>query len=66
MTYRTLGDGEWSSKSKPQKDGMWVHGIKCCDCGLEHIIQYQITNGRLRFRAWRKPKKRRKPCSNSR
>ena len=58
--FRKLSDGEWSNRSKKRKaTGNYVQAIRCCDCGLAHIIEYQITNDRLRFRAWRVP--RRKP-----
>ena len=56
---RKLADGEWSSRASLRQNGMYVHLIRCCDCNLEHIIQYQITKaGKLRFRAWRLPKRR--------
>lgn len=54
MKRRKLRDGEWSHKSKRRDDGTWAHRIKCCDCGLEHVIQYALTKKEaLRFRAWR-------------
>lgn len=52
--YRKLADGELSNASRRRKDGTYVHAIKCCDCGLEHILQYELTKAAsLRFRAWR-------------
>lgn len=52
--YRHLSDGEWSTKTKPEPNGTYLHRIKCCDCALEHNIQFKITkDGSLRFRAWR-------------
>jgi hypothetical protein len=53
---RKLADGEWSSRFKQRKNGMYVHLLKCCDCKLEHIVQYQLTTRGLRFRAWREPR----------
>lgn len=55
---RLLSDGEWSNKSRRRKDGSFVHLIRCCDCGLDHIIQYEVVNDKLRFRAWRQPKRK--------
>lgn len=57
---RKLSDGEWSNRSAKRKDGTYVHLIRCCDCSLSHIIQYQVTNEKLRFRAWRLKKRSRK------
>lgn len=52
--YRKLTDGQWSRASRVREDGTHVHSIKCCDCGLVHTVQYEITaRGGLRFRAWR-------------
>lgn len=50
---RKLSDGELSSPSQLRKNGTYVHLIKCCDCGLKHLMQYTITPRGLRFRAWR-------------
>ena len=50
---RKLADGELSRPSKRRKNGTYVHLIKCCDCGLKHLMQYVITKRGLRFRAWR-------------
>lgn len=57
---RKLGDGEWSSRATRRKNGTYVHLIRCCDCALSHIIQYEVKNEKLRFRAWRLPKRSRK------
>ena len=50
---RKLADGELSNPSKLRKNGTYVHLLKCCDCGLKHLMQYTITARGLRFRAWR-------------
>lgn len=54
--FRKLEDGEWSTRSRRRKDGTFLHAIKCCDCGLVHLVQYAVTDSSLRFRAWREPK----------
>lgn len=45
----------------PVHDGEWIeptpqigHFIKCCDCGLEHIMDFRIKNGKVQFRAYRR------------
>lgn len=53
-----LADGQWSPRSRSRKDGTFLHNIRCCNCALEHIIQYSITASGMRFRAWRLPKRR--------
>lgn len=30
-----------------------THVIRCCDCGLVHILRFYIRGGGLSFRAWR-------------
>ena len=55
--FRKLKDGEWSLRSRRRSDGTVLHKIRCCDCKLEHIVQYEITKTGLRFRAWRLPLK---------
>lgn len=55
--FKKLIDGEWSNPSRLRKTGFYLHRIKCCDCGLVHLMQYKITTaGKLRFRAWRESK----------
>lgn len=51
--YRKLADGEWSTPSRRRADGTFLHRIKCCDCGLKHLVQYKAGRATLRFRAWR-------------
>ena len=55
MKYRVrkLLDGQLSNASGLRKDGSHVHLVRCCDCGLKHLMQYTITKRGLRFRAWR-------------
>jgi hypothetical protein len=56
--FRKLADGEWSAKSRKRKNGFFVQKIKCCDCGLVHLMQYEITARGLRFRAWRETRRK--------
>ena len=58
--YRVLADGEPSAVSRLRKDGTCLHKIKCCDCGLEHVVRYELTKTGLRFRAWRLPKRKKR------
>ena len=51
--YKKLTDGQWSARSRRRRDGTHLHKIKCCDCGLKHLMQYETTGPTLRFRAWR-------------
>lgn len=47
------------------EDGEWVtiawegQHEKCCDCNLEHVVDYQVVNGKLQFRASRLSTRRR-------
>lgn len=55
--FKKLKDGAWSKASKPDDKYGFLHKIKCCDCGLVHLVQYELTKaGSLRFRAWRMKK----------
>lgn len=57
--FKRLSDGERSNASRRRADGTYVHAIKCCDCGLVHIVQYELTKAHsLYFRAWRMPKRK--------
>ena len=46
-------------KNHKVKDGEWAQPIQsgyklsCCDCSLEHILDFRIRNGRIQFRARR-------------
>ena len=53
IRIRKLSDGELSNVSRLRKDGAYWHMIKCCDCGLKHLVCYVVTKRGLRFRAWR-------------
>lgn len=52
--YKKLRDGQWSAVIRSQAGGTYVHRVKCCDCGLEHVVEEKVTPKGLRFRAWRK------------
>jgi len=56
--FRKLADGELSSPACRRKNNTYVAKLKCCDCGLVHLMQYTITKRGLRFRAWRLNHKR--------
>ena len=45
--YEQADDGEWI---RPVMRG---HRNACCDCGLVHVIDYRIVDGRVEFRARR-------------
>ena len=40
--------------------GEWIQPIRngyellCCDCNLNHVMQFRIYKGKIQFRAWRK------------
>lgn len=53
ICHQKLADGELAAPSPRLKDGTYAHLIKCCDCGLRHLMQYTVTKRGLRFRAWR-------------
>lgn len=54
--FQKLKDGQWSVRMRVRKHCGYVHKLKCCDCGLVHIMQYEVTGKGLRFRAWRQKK----------
>lgn len=58
--YRRLADAQWSTRAAKRRNGMYVHQLRCCDCGLAHVVQYDVTERGLRFRAWRLPKRNKK------
>ena len=47
MKYTQVFNGEWVTPRRR------LHKIRCCDCGLVHIMQFRIKKGILEFRAWR-------------
>jgi hypothetical protein len=46
-----------------QKDGEWVepkmrgYVMGCCDCGLQHRINFRVIDGKVQFQAFRKKRK---------
>ena len=48
------------------EDGEWItiawtgQREKCCDCDLEHAVDYQVVDGNLQFRARRLSTRKRK------
>lgn len=47
MIYYLQQDGEWI---KPQ---MKEYRLRCCDCGLVHILNFRITGNAIEFQAYR-------------
>jgi hypothetical protein len=43
-----IDDGEWVTIE-------WVgQHEECCECGLRHIVDYRVVDGKLQFKARRK------------
>jgi hypothetical protein len=46
-------------KYQEPEAGQWVQPVKkgyklaCCDCGLVHVLDFRIRNGKPQFRAFR-------------
>lgn len=51
--YKKLKDGQWSSLIKNRPGYGFVHRLRCCDCGLKHLVQVQVSKKGMIFRAWR-------------
>jgi len=45
--YKQVHAGEWV---QPVRRG---YKMACCDCGLVHIMDFRIYDGRIQFRAYR-------------
>lgn len=43
--YHQLVDGEWF---RPRMRG---HRDQCCHCGLVHVLDYRVVDGKVEFRA---------------
>lgn len=50
---RTLRDGQRVFPAR------W-YLLECCDCGLQHRLEFRVIDGNVAFRAWRQPRKRRR------
>jgi hypothetical protein len=50
--YLKLRDGQWSAPIRGG-GGTYKHRVKCCDCGLVHVVEERVTPKGLQFRAWR-------------
>lgn len=46
--FSAVEDGEWIQPEKPR------HPIKCCECGLEHGMEFRVVAGNVQFRAFRR------------
>jgi hypothetical protein len=44
--YVQVYDGEWIQPSP-----MRGHKTQCCGCGLVHVVDYRVDEGRVQFRA---------------
>lgn len=47
--HRQNADG-WTDWVQPVENG---YRYRCCDCGLVHLMDFRIYNGRVQFRAKR-------------
>mgnify|MGYP001581134559 CR=1 FL=1 len=47
MKYETVAEGKWV---QPVHRG---YKMACCDCGLVHIVDFRVWNGRVQFRVAR-------------
>lgn len=45
LKYDQLSDGEWMA---PVRKGFKE---QCCGCGLVHVVDYRIADGKIEFRA---------------
>ena len=54
IKYTQRFDGEWIRPTRKN------YFIKCCDCGLEHRIDFRIKNRHIEFRAFRIKRRKRK------
>lgn len=43
--YTKIYDDEWVQPT-PQRG----HLMRCCDCGLVHVMDFRIRNGKVQFR----------------
>lgn len=48
MKYVQVISGEWIEPT-PQRG----HRMKCCDCGLVHIMDFRVVDGKVQFRPYR-------------
>lgn len=49
--YRPAADGEWI---QPVKRG---YKMRCCDCGLVHVLNFRLVGWRIQFQAFRDDRK---------
>jgi hypothetical protein len=47
LRYKQVYDGEWVRPSRTH------HRMKCCDCGLVHVINFRVRKGHIEFQAFR-------------
>ena len=44
MKYVQVTDNDWIEPT-PQRG----HRMKCCDCGLVHVMNFRVRKGRVQF-----------------
>lgn len=47
MPYKTVKAGEWV---QPVRNG---YKMACCDCGLVHVLDFRLHQGKIQLRASR-------------
>lgn len=45
VKYVQVHDNDWVEPT-PQRG----HKMKCCDCGLVHVIDFRVKDGKVQFR----------------
>lgn len=48
-THKVDADG-WTDWIQPVRKG---YKMRCCDCGLVHVLDFRVSKGRVQFRARR-------------
>lgn len=48
MKYVQVFDGDWIRPLTRRN-----HRMKCCDCGLVHVINFRLRKGKIEFQAFR-------------
>ena len=48
IKYTQVYDGDWI-KPTPQRG----HRLRCCDCGLVHVVNFAVRKGKVVFQAYR-------------
>lgn len=51
MRYQQAHDGDWIEPVR--RKGF---RIRCCDCGLVHVVNFRVRRGKLQFQVFRDSK----------